>query len=357
MVEHSKLRHRIRLLVPAITLLVLLCAGISAAADGASAALVPAAPVTLKVAETEAAPSKDAPTDLGMTVDDTHQELEQNLLEQVILLDSFFGNIKTETRQKAAYQLRWRNSIRVEQEGQVRLGTTLRANLQLSRINDRLRLVVAGEDEPGASTATLPQDVGSPGFDRSSQAMHIANTELRYGFLQTPFLDMFLGAGVRLILPPEAFVRCRIQYTYKLSDVSQIRVGETLFIKNFTKLGETSEVDLERLLNPKTLLRWSNSATISDEFRGVEWGAELFLIRELTPRSGITLAGGIFGNSSADDAVLRYRVLGRFRQNILRSWLFYELEPEISWPRSADGSYPARLAFTFRLEVMFQGTE
>ena len=56
----------------------------------------------------------DAGVPLQSAADETHAELERNILEQVIRLDNFFGNVKIENRQKAGYQLRWRNSLRVE---------------------------------------------------------------------------------------------------------------------------------------------------------------------------------------------------------------------------------------------------
>lgn len=337
------------------------CVGISSAGDGPvaepSAATVSSTSNGAESTDTDPNNPDKKQNIIGKTADVTHDELERNILEQVIRLDSFFGNIKTETHQKAAYQLRWRNSLRVEQGGQVRFGTTLRANIELSRINERMNVVLLGEDEPEPFSSSLSEDPGNPGFDRRTQSLRVANTELRYGLVRTPSLDIFLGAGVRLIIPPEAFVRSRLQYTYKISDVSLLRFGETLFVKKLDVLGETSEFDLERLLDDKTLLRWANSGTLSDELKGMQWGTELSLIRELSPQSGITLTGGVYGNTSTDDAVQNFRILARYRRNFLRSWLFYELEPEVSWPRRADGSFPTSLAFTFRLEVMFQGKE
>lgn len=221
-----------------------------------------------------------------------------------------------------------------------------------------MNLVFAGVDEPEPFSSSLPEDPGSPGFDRSSQSsLRIANTELRYDLVKKPFLNIFLGAGVLFKIPPEAFVRSRLQYTYKISDVSLLRCDETLFVKNFDVVGETTEIDLERLLNQKTLLRWATTGTVSSEINGMEWGTELSLIRELSPRSGITFTGGVYGNTSIHDAVQNYRVLARYRRNFLRSWLFYELEPEMSWPMRADGSFPTNYALSFRIEVVFQGKE
>lgn len=354
----SMVLHRLRLLVLAFQLLLLpVWAGISAADDRPapeSATRLPEAPI--KGDQADAAPDKKT-TAIGKAVDETHELLERNIFEQVIRLDNFFGNATTENQQKTKYNIRWKSSLRVEQNGQIKLGTTLRANLQLSKINERLHFVIFGDNEPGTSSSSLPEDPGNPGFDRNSQSIHIANTELRYDLVKTPALDIFLGAGVRLIIPPEAFVRSRFQYTHKISDVSLLRCTETLFVKNLGILGETTEIDLERLLNRKTLLRWANTGTVSSEIKGMEWGTELSLIRELTARSGITLAGGVYGRTSLDSEVDSFRIFTRYRKNFFRSWLFYELEPEISWPRRDDRSFPTQLAFTFRIEIMFQGKE
>jgi len=349
---------QIRALLAGIMIL-LACAGISIAGDGSTAVgpAVTVLPATTTAAEPADTDPANKRSEFGKTVDETHAVFERNILEQVVRLDNFFGNVNTEHLQKTEYHLRWRNSLRVDQDGGTKPGTSLWANIKLSRINERLRLVITGESEPEPFSSSLPQDPGNPGYDRNTQSMHVVNTELRYGLIQTPSLDIFLGAGVRLVLPPEAFMRGRLQYTHKISDVSLIRYNETLFVKNFDVFGETSEIDLERLLNQKTLLRWATTGTLSYEIKGMEWGSELSLIHELSPRSAITFTGGVYGNSAINDGVGSYRVLARYRQNFLRSWLFYELEPEVSWPRQADGRIPTNYALTLRLEVMFQGKE
>jgi hypothetical protein len=348
-------RSPLVLVLVALMLILTLCASASIAGEEKSAE--PPVTTAPPAAEPEDAGLNDDTTTFGTAVDKTHGALERNILEQVVRLDNFFGNVKTEHQQKAEYQLRWRNSVRLDQDGHINLGTTLRANIRLSRVNERLQLVIAGEDEPAPFSSSLPEDPGNPGFDRSSPSARSANTELRYDLVRTTSLNLFLGAGVRFVVPPEAFVRSRLQYTYKISDVSLLRCGETLFYKNFDVLGETSELDLERQLDKNTLLRWATTGTVSSEIRGMEWGTELSLIRELSARRGITFTGGVYGNTSNDGAVQNYRVLARYRQNFLRNWLFYELEPEVSWPRNADGSFPTNFAFTFRLEVVFQGKE
>lgn len=291
-----------------------------------------------------------------MRMDETHASIERGILKQTVRLDDFFGDIKNENLRQTKYLLRWRNSFLVNHGGDFTFGTTVRANLQLSRISERLRLFIARENEAGLSEASLPQDPGNPGYDRTTPTTHFTNTELRYELIRKPDVNLFLGAGVRVSIPFEAFVRSRYQYTRKLSDVSLMRIAETVFVKNSDLLGETTELTLERLIAPKTILRWSSAGTASEEIEGLEWGSELSLSRELSPRSALALTGGLYGNIKSAALMQNYRLLALYRRNFLRSWLFYELEPEVSWPRNLQGNYPAAFKVTFRLEIVFQGT-
>lgn len=220
--------------VAAHLVIMTVCAGTSSAGDEPAPTTVPAAPVAAEPAN--AGPAQET-TAIGTAVDTTHDVIERNILDQVIRLDSFFGNLRTEEQQKAEYKLRWRNSLRVEQNGTIGLGTSLWLNIRLPKTNERLRFVISGENEPAPTSSTLPQEPGSSGLDRNSPSTRIVNSELRYGLVRTPSLDIYMGAGVLFRIPPEAFVRSRFQYTCKLSDVSLLRFRETLFVKKFEGLG------------------------------------------------------------------------------------------------------------------------
>jgi len=293
----------------------------------------------------------------GRTADQTHDLLERGILHQVVSFDDFFGKANNQKELHTSYLLRWRNSLRLQSGGGFNFGTTLRANVELSRISERLLLTVSGDDKSDSFAPSLPEDPGNPGFDRTSRPARIVNTELRYQLIRSQDTDLFLGSGVELILPPQVFARARFQRYERISELSLVRFAETLFAKTPYGIGETTELSFERSLNPKTLLRLSNSATVSEEIKALEWGSELSLLHELSTRSAVTVTGGIYGNTGFDDWVNNYRVLLRYRRNFLRPWLFYELEPQIAWPRNSDGSYSQTYAVTLRLEVGFQGEE
>jgi len=304
-----------------------------------------------------ATPDTSFLTAIGKTADYAHDGLERGILREAIRLDNFFGAINSQKEQRTSYLLRWRSSMRADKGGKLRFGATLRANFNLSRISERAHLIISGEDEPDPLAPSLPEDPGTPGIDRTFQTTRVVNTELRYQMIHSPFTDCFLGAGVNLVWPLQPFARARYQHTFKLSEISLVRATETFFAKTPYGVGETSELGLEHLLAPKTVLRWANSGTVSQEIGALEWGSELSLLHELSSRSAVIATGGIYGNTSFSHWVSNYRILSRYRRNFLRSWLYYELEPELTWPRSADGRFPLAYAVTFRLEVVFQGRE
>lgn len=350
------------LIAVVLALHVLFSSGSAEAGEGAPAMSAISAPQPLpekNATPEESPPAKifindDTPT-VNMDVDNVHERLEQGILGQVVNLDNFFGNPLIEDEGKTGYHLQVRNFIRVGKGGNLSGGAALRANVTLSRISERLRLYISGDNEPEPIAPRLPEDPGNPGFDRTGLTAKVVNTELRYGLFQTRATNMFLGAGVTLTIPAEAFVRSRIQHTHHFNNLTHIRLGETVFMNNTVTLGETTEISLERILNRKNILRWDSTGTVARGSAGLEWGTELSLLHVLSSKSAITLTGGVYGNTTIDDMITDYRLLSRYRQNFLRSWLFYELVPELSWPRQADGLFPANYAISFILEVSFKG--
>jgi hypothetical protein len=325
--------------------------GVAPEPEASFATEPPAEPVLKKKTFTEKA------IDFEKSMAETHDRIERTILDLAIRLDDFFGDVTTENLKNTEYKLRWRNSFKISDDGNVHYGSTVRANAVLSKINKRLRLSIYADREATESTQSLAEDPGNPGFDRTeTPSGRIVNTELRYQFIHTPITDFFLGAGVRVTLPMEAFVRGRFSRIYRLSDVFLFRFAETLFVNDFEDAGETTEVSFDQQLDRETLLRLASSGTLSRDIDGMEWGAELSLIRELSPKSAIMLAGGVHGNTNISSEIGNYEIFARYRRNILRSWLFIELEPQQSWPRGEDGGYSSDFSFVFRLEILFQGT-
>ena len=286
-------------------------------------------------------------------VDRTHSLVERNLFDTVVWFDHFFGDERIVVSEWPESYMRWVNDLRWDEEERFSARSRIRASLRLPRLKKRWRLVISGETR-GDPNALTPEDPGNPGLDVGSR-VRTGSTELVYDILRTPRSILDAGAGVRVKIPPDAFVRTRFQHARPIALKTLGRFTATAFWDARDGFGESNQVDLERWLAVPTLLRWSNSFNISEITNGWEWGTELSLLHKISSKSAITFAGGASGSTRPAWIAQNYRVLTRYRRNVFRKWLFLEGEPDVHWPRKEDGSRKPVWGATLRVEILFAG--
>jgi len=286
-------------------------------------------------------------------VDRTHSRVERDLFDTVVWFDQFFGDDRMVATELPESFLRWMNEFRWDEEERFSARSTVRASLRLPRLKKRWKLVISGETR-GDPNVITPEDPGNPGLIAGSRA-RTGSTELVYDILRTTHTSLDVGAGVRVKIPPDAFVRTRFQHARPVGFRTLGRFTATAYWNARDGLGESNQVDLERRLAQDTLLRWSNSITIEEKIDGWTWGTELSLLHKFSPKSAITFAGGVSGSTRPAWSAQNYRVLVRYRRNVYRKWLFLEGEPDIHWPRKEDGSRKPVWGATLRVEILFTG--
>jgi hypothetical protein len=304
-------------------------------------------------AATDNAADPGAPAADNSWVDRTHSWVERDLFDAAVWFDRFFGDERIVATERPESFLRWKSDFRWDQEEHFTSRSTVRASLRLPRLKDRWHLMISSESR-GDPNAIIPEDPGNPGLDigRRDRA---GSTELVYDLFRTPRSILDVGAGVRVKIPPDAFVRTRFQHARALALDTLGRLTATAYWDAKDGFGESNQVDLERRLAPPTLLRWSNFISISEASRWWTWGTELSLLHKLSPKSAITFAGGVSGSTHPSWVATNYRILARYRRNVWRKWLFLEGEPDIHWPRKEDGSRKPVWGATLRVEILFAG--
>ena len=301
-----------------------------------------------------AGPGPVAPAVDNGWVDRTHSRVERDLFDTVVWFDRFFGDDRMVVTERPESYLRWTNELRWDEEEHYSFRSTVRASLRLPRLKKRWHLIISSENR-GDPNAIIPEDPGNPGLDIGSRG-RIGSTELVYDIFRTPRSILDVGAGVRVKIPPDAFVRTRFQHARPLALNTLGRFTATAYWDALDGPGESNQVDLERWLARPTLLRWSNSITITEISRWWTWGTELSLLHKISPKSAITFAGGASGFTHPSWVATNYRILARYRRNVWRKWLFLEGEPDIHWPRKEDGSRKPVWGTTLRVEILFAGT-
>ena len=334
-----------------------------AATDNVAGPVAPAADNTDNVTGPEA-PAADntdnvagpeAPAADNGWVDRTHSQIERDLFDTAVWFDRFFGDDRMVVPERPEWYLRWKNELRWDQEEHYTFRSTVRASLRLPRLKDRWHLMVSSESR-GDPNAIIREDPGNPALDIGSRG-RVSSTELVYDIFRTPNSVLDVGAGVRVKIPPDAFVRTRFQHARPVAFNTHGRFTATAYWDALDGLGETNQLDLERWLAPPTLLRWSNSITITEISRWWTWGTELSLLRKLSPKSAFTFAVGASGSTHPSWVATNYRILARYRRNVWRKWLFLEGEPDIHWPKKGDGSRRTVWGATLRVEIVFAGVE
>jgi hypothetical protein len=288
-------------------------------------------------------------------VDRTHSMVERDLFESVAWFDRFFGDKRIEVTERPESFLRWTTDARWDQEEHDSFRSTVRASLRLPRLKDRWHLTISSENR-GDPNAILPEDPGNPGLDIGSRGRK-SSTELVYDIFKTPRSILDVGAGVRVRIPPDAFVRTRFQHARPLALETLGRFTATAFWDARDGFGESNQFDIERRLAPPTLLRWSNAVTITETSRWWTWGTELSLLHKLSLKSAVTFAAGAAGATHPSWVATNYRVLARYRRNVWRKWLFLEWEPDVHWPRMEGVSRKPVWGATLRAEILFTGVE
>ncbi|MGB7629961.1 MAG: hypothetical protein WBM29_02635, partial [Candidatus Deferrimicrobium sp.] len=286
-------------------------------------------------------------------VDRTHSWVETDMFATVVWFDRFFGDKRIEVSERPESFLRWTNELRWDEVERFSFRSTVRASLRLPRLKDRWHLVFSSESR-GDPKTIIPEDPGNPGLDPTSK-VRSGSTELFYDILRTPRTTLDAGAGVRVKIPPDAFVRTRLQHARPVTPDLLGRFTATAYWDARDGFGESNEIDLERRLALPTLLRWSNTMTITDISRFWTWGTELSLLHRISPKSAITFSGGASGSTHPSWVATNYRVFARYRRNVWRKWFFLEGEPDIQWPRQEDGSRKPVWGTTLRVEILFAG--
>ena len=167
-------------------------------------------------------------------------------------------------------------------------------------------------------------------------------------------LDFRVGAKLRA--PPEPFVQASYRYGLRFSDRNLVRLRPLAYWRLEEKLGATMSVDSDNYIGENLLLRWSNFGNVSQDpnIDGLSWGTTLSLFQALSKRRALTYSLLSRGETLDPVRVKNYGYEMRYRQRVLRDWLFVEFSGSMTWPRDTLLEERTRnLGAGLRLEIYF----
>ncbi len=290
-------------------------------------------------------------------VDRSHRLLEEGLSGLTGRLDAFFGDERVAEAEQASSFIHVRNEVRTAEDKPVAGRVRVLASLKLPAMDRWLsnaRLIATGESQP-APSPELSQDPASPAYSPSLRAEQ-ASLELRVDLLNQPPSVVDVGAGERIRLPAETFVRSRFRRRLSPGLGVTGRFTQSVFWTNREGFGESTELSLDRPLAARTLLRTAGAAVLTDVSPGLTFTGEAGVLREIQEFKTVAyLAFAANGHTRPVSTVDLYRTFLRLRRAVWRSWLFVEVEPEVGFPETPQRARHRVLALTLRLEVQLAG--
>ncbi|MEM1202126.1 MAG: hypothetical protein AAGN66_02735 [Acidobacteriota bacterium] len=230
----------------------------------------------------------------------------------------------------------------------------LKAKIALPRLENRWNAFAGrfDEEEFVTGTETTYGSVPAP-FAASDQSWLLG---LGYNPLRRARSRLDVDAGIKLDFPSNPFVRARYRHDVVLDETRALRLRQTVFWRRDRRFGTTSQGDLDIILSARRLLRWSASATITQESDGVDWVQRWTLYQALgdSNRRAIAYQAEILGESDRPVPVERYGLRALYRQRYLRDWLYLTARTGVSWPREElDEARRGSIEVGFGFEMLF----
>lgn len=261
-----------------------------------------------------------------------------------VWLDDFFGVPKSDL-ESASTSLRLQFRNRWEEGDGNDFKVSLRGNIQLPQVSERLSLIFTDEIEEGTDERSSAKEI----IDNPKDNTDVA---LQYNVLEHIRSRLDLRLGLSSSLDPK--VSGRYRYRTPFMEKYLAEITEKVYFEGDDGFGSITRFNIDRAIAENRLLRWSNRFQYAEESEGVEWSTNVSLNQRLSEKRAIAYVVGTAGETRPDYLTTNYGMSVIFRQSVFRPWLFVELEPAYQWKRPDTEDNRSGVAqFTVRLEVRF----
>lgn len=285
--------------------------------------------------------------DSESTIDQTHARISRGIFSMASWFDSFFGDERNESEiQKSRLRLGVSALIK-EREG-VRFDVRPNFRLDLTVLKDRLHLLLEGEEEETEFQSVTLQEVRQQFLDTSGENF---SASLRYFIESTMERNISVRLGVRFPdVVPALLVEPRYRQSHAFDSWLLRFTQRAIALSNYT-LEVRTTFDLDRVLSDKMFLRTTADGSWFSEKHGYFYDLRAAVFHRLSPRRVLEYQWNNFFRTSPNHNLEEIRLRVLYRQQFWREWLYYEVGPQLTFPRGRDYRYTPGVFL--RLEAIF----
>jgi hypothetical protein len=284
-------------------------------------------------------------------LDNSRDYLSDEFVDFVSYVDRFFGSDRN--YQDANDSVMQLDIMRVSGYGGNRsFVLSARANVHLPIAEKKLHLLL--ETDPDKNATVDPRQTLSPPLAQPSGLQSYA-AALRIEEVAAEKWHFNLDGGLKFAgLNTAPFARTGAVLAVPL-DLWRVRFSETAYWFNTTGVGETTELDLDRPISEPVSFRATSVAVWLDRTQYFDMRQDLTVFHKLDERTALMYQASAFAVSRPNTVVTEYVVLMLYRYRLHREWMFFEVSPQLHFPRALNFHNNAMLSL--RLEMLFDGTQ
>lgn len=292
-------------------------------------------------------PIKELPETLAVATNESHDYLAGKFVGLARSIDRFFGDERN--FQESNDSMAQLDLGRVAGYGGSRDPVLSgRANLHLPNTEKKLHLLVESDPEKNLSSDTK---TAAPLLPRETTAPTSYAAALRLERFVADHLRYSADGGMKFQgVDTAPFVRARVSLSLPLEQW-RFKAVETLFWFNNIGVGESTQLDFERGLGETALFRATSNATWLDKRQNFDLRQDFSVYQTLGEKAALLYQASVFGVSQPQTEVSNYVLLLRYRYRLHRDWVYFELSPQVHYPKAA--AFQAQTLLSMRLEMLF----
>lgn len=251
--------------------------------------------------------------------------------------DSSYANGNKRARAEGRVQLAWEPRSGMLSDTDLRF----RIRVKLPALQERVDLLLSdNEDENQDNTIRAARNVNTNNRDRTTIA-------LRFTPEQDSHFSYRIGAGRR----DQFYAKTRYRDAHAFSGQMAMLYDAELYYYTRDRLGAEVGVAFQYEINRKHLVRQNNRFYFRDDSNDWLWRHEVHHLFSIDQHNAFIPHFMVEGLSQPNYRVEEIYTGFRWRNNTLRDWLFFEVEPFILWLRNED--FKTSYGMALRVEAYY----
>ncbi len=326
----NSLRNTLRTMGKVALLALLFCPSFALAADDA------------------APPPGESKSKILSTLERTHEIISVQVDELSERIDAFLGGGKT-CDYATGSTVQAGGSVVFLKDGTVLFNQALRAKINLPKAKERFKLLLETDPEreireplgPGTRSSTETESISQAGSDFTN-----LSAALQYVMQERRKWQFSLDGGARVRIPPDPFARLRMKRSFNLGEW-RFHAVETLFWFESSGAGESTHLDVEKIVFGCHLFRSTTDVVWKEQERKFEASENVFLFQELSEKAVLTYSAGVTGETEPDTHVRDYGLGVEYRRRIHKNWLYLTIAPAVTFSKANNFEFAPSIRFGF----------